>query len=438
MIDRREHQSGLVDTDLVGDLRHDRPRCVVAEALDGVGPVDQPRVAPLVEADRPGVRRVDRVRSCRRATERDRRQARIGLGVSLAEPAIGEPRLREPSVGQLVQRHALIEIFADLDLLVRRAEPTGIAVQVGGVRLAYLDRVGDRPRAADEVGQHWYTVVDLLGHECLPIRVTRPRPHVELVSCPVRHALISEGGIVAGRHEDVERVGVRDVRRRVDRVVALPGDLRVVTERVDGEALGSNDPHGHLAGVAGPERVECGVGGVDPRRVGGAWRQPRDVVGHRDPGGLAIEQATGEDDVVDEEVAVSVDDLGIEREGLTGVVHGNPADRAHRHRHRESSEERASDGVAIATVGDRVGELHHRRDVHQPGGRVDGVRGDALDPQPVGGGNRRGRTDQRERCGECQRQRHGERRGRTTSPHRHCLVGRSCSWEPRRELLLCA
>jgi len=66
-----------------------------------------------------------------------------------AQPTIGEPTVVEPGVAQFVQDNFRVEVLADFQLVAACAEPAGVAIEVWGVRLAYLNWFVDWPGLAD-------------------------------------------------------------------------------------------------------------------------------------------------------------------------------------------------------------------------------------------------------------------------------------------------
>ena len=232
-------------------------------------------------------------------------------------------------MGELVEHCVLVEILADLDLAVGRAEPTRVPVEVRREGLAHFQFAIDRPRCADELGQFGHTSIDEVGSEVGPLGVVRPTSQTELVARSGHHVAFAEGAVVARRHEQFELVGLGDVGGGVDHRVAFGGFDDVVAEGFDEESLGCNDAHGDLTAVADAERVERRVSRVDPRRVGAARREAGDVVGDGDVGGVTEEQVAGEVDIEDEVVDVVGHQSTLDPECRSIRGGGDSVDRPH-------------------------------------------------------------------------------------------------------------
>ena len=194
-------------------------------------------------------------------------------------------------------------------------------------------------------------------------------------------SVCGQAAVVAGGDEDVELVRVRNVGGRVDGVAVLLRDHRVVAERVDLEAGRHHDADGDLAVVADPERVERCVRRVDSPRVLRAWWQAGDVVGDVDLCALLGRRGSSRDRCRDVEVGVAVDQPGGQAQRSAAGGGGHLVDGAHRHRQREAGEVAAVDVVAVALVGDGVGERDLGQHVHHAGHGVDRVGGGAAERQ---------------------------------------------------------
>ncbi|CAB5017594.1 unannotated protein [freshwater metagenome] len=164
----------LVDADLVDDLLHHPEGCVVTEPFSIAGPIGEVGVAPVVQRHPPRVVRGDLDRCVSGAAQLPDGEVRVHLREPFVQPAVGEPVAVEPRVRHLVQHDFLIEVLADLNLVLGGAEPPCIAVDVRRRGLAYGDGGVDRPRNADESLQFGDTLLDLRRDELLPLDVARP------------------------------------------------------------------------------------------------------------------------------------------------------------------------------------------------------------------------------------------------------------------------
>jgi len=127
--------------------------------------------------------------------------------------------------------------------------------QIGRVGLAHPHLLADRPLLTDQRGEFGHAVADLGGDERACQSVS-PGPAAQVEGVPVgpwRTAAPTRPVSLRSRHEEVEVLGVGDLRGRVDRVAVLRGDHRIVAERVAVKPGGHHDAHGHLARVTDAE-----------------------------------------------------------------------------------------------------------------------------------------------------------------------------------------
>ena len=169
----------------VRDERPDRrPRRVVAVRLAGPGRLvgDPAGERPVVEPDRLGVGRRDRVGAQPAVRDLVEDPRGVLVGEPLVDPAPDEQVLVEPGVRRLVDDRELVEVLADLDQALVGVEDAGVALEQRRVDLGDLDVAGHRPVEAELVDELRQPGPEQPGDAGLPLGVLGPGADDEMLA----------------------------------------------------------------------------------------------------------------------------------------------------------------------------------------------------------------------------------------------------------------